>query len=97
MALGPLWAANIAVATATSILLGLMLYVYARNARAVRSRFAVGLLAFTGFVLAQMLGMVWLFSWMSEIPSYGPMAVPMLMVGSAELLGFVALFAITWE
>jgi len=97
MALGLLWAANIAVATATTALLGLMLYVYARNWRAVRSRFAIGLMAFTGFVLAQMLGMVWLYYWMSTIPSYNPMAVPMLMIGSAQFLGFVALFAITWE
>lgn len=97
MAIGPVWLANIAIATATSVLLGLMLYVYARNWRAVRSRFAVGLMAFTGFVLAQALGLIWLNYWMSTIPSYGPMAAPMLMVGSAQLLGFVALFAITWD
>ncbi len=97
MALGLLWAANIAVAAATIALLGLMLYVYGRNWRAVRSRFAIGLIAFTGFLLAEVLGMILLYFWMGNIPEYGPMAAPMLMVNSAQFLGFVALFAITWD
>lgn len=97
MALGLLWAANIAVAAATIALLGLMLYVYGRNWRAVRSRFAIGLIAFTGFLLAEVLGMIWLYFWMGNIPAYSPMAAPMLMVNSAQFLGFVALFAITWD
>ena len=97
MALGLLWAANIAVAAATTALLALMLYVYGRNWRAVRSRFAIGLMAFTAFVLAEVLGMMWLYFWMNTIPEYGPMAMPMLVVNSVQFLGFVALFAITWE
>ena len=97
MALGLLWAVNIAIAVATTALVGLMLYVYGRNWRAVRSRFAVGLVAFSAFVLAQVVGTIWLYFWMNEIPQYNQMAMPMLLLSSAQFLGFVALFAVTWE
>ncbi len=97
MALGLVWALNIAVGVATIALLGLMLYVYGRNWRAVRSRFAVGLIAFAGFVLAEVIGMVSVYFWMNEIPSYGPMAMPLLVLNSAQFLGFVALFVVTWD
>ena len=97
MALGLLWAVNIAVASATIVLLAMMMYVYGRNWRAVRSRFAVGLVAFAAFLLAQVVGMIWLFFWMNDIPQYGQMATPMLFLASAQFLGFVALFAVTWD
>lgn len=97
MALGLLWALNIAVAGATVALLALMLYVYGRNLRAVRSRFAIGLFAFAAFVLAELGGMIYIYLLMDRFPSYGPMAMPLLIVNSAQFLGFVALFAVTWE
>lgn len=97
MALGLLWALNIAVAVATIALLALMLYVYGRNWRAVRSRFAVGLVAFAVFVLAEVLGMIWVYFAMDAAGGYTPMAMPLLVMNSAQFLGFVALFAVTWD
>ncbi len=85
------------VAAASSAFLGGLLYVYAKNHRALRTPFTLGLVFFAGLLLAQSLGSIYFF-WMMSQAGEGPgVAVPMLGLDLAELIGFATLFTVTWH
>ncbi len=83
-------------AVSSAFLLGL-LYVYVKNHRALRTPFTLGLVFFAGLLLVQNLGSVYFFWTMSQAGEGPAVAVPMLGLDMAGLIGFAALFTVTWR
>ena len=92
-----LWAAGMGVAAASAVFLSALLYVYAKKLRHLRSAFTLGLVFFAALLLFQSLGSIY-FDWMMAEQGQGSgVALPMLGLGVAELVGFAALFCATWR
>ncbi len=85
------------VAAASAVFLSALLYVYVRNHRHLQSAFTLGLVFFAALLLFQSIGSLY-FDWMMAQAGQGSgVALPMLALGVAELVGFVALFFVTWR
>src|SRR5437016_8664104 len=98
MALGMLWALNIVFAGISSALLGLLLFVYGRNAAQIRSKFAIGLVVFAALFLIQNVAGMWIYMSMNEDPRLGAVvALPMLVLNAMETGALGTLVAITWD
>ena len=83
--------------TASAVFLSALLYVYVRNHRHLQSAFTLGLVFFAALLLFQSVGSIY-FDWMMSQAGEGAgVAVPMLALDAAELVGFVALFFVTWR
>ncbi len=77
--------------------LGALLYVYLRNHHQFQSVFTLGLVFFAALLLFQSLGSIY-FDWIMAQSGAGmSIALPMLTLDVAELVGFVALFWVTWR
>ncbi len=77
--------------------LSALLYVYVRNHRHLQSAFTFGLVFFAVLLLVQSLGSMY-FDWMMAQAGEGSgVALPMLALDAAELVGFAALFFVTWR
>ncbi|MBI4417118.1 MAG: hypothetical protein HY557_09055 [Euryarchaeota archaeon] len=78
------------------VLSGLLL-VYARNFRAIRSTFSIGLVFFAVLFLVQNIAAIALYMSMAAA-GYGPsVSMPMLALNVAQLIGFSVLFWISWQ
>lgn len=88
---------SMAVAAASSAFLVALLYVYLRNHRQLRAPFTFGLVFFALLLLAQNLGSIWFDYMMSEWGEGAGIAIPMLVLDLVELVGFAALFVVTWR
>jgi len=98
MALGMFWALNILFAGISSVLLAVLLFVYLRNARQIRSKFAIGLVVFAALFLIQNVAGMWIYMSMNENPSLGAgVAVPMLVLNAMETGALGTLVAISWD
>src|SRR2546427_13199117 len=98
MALGMFWALNILFAGISSVLLAVLLFVYLRNARQIRSKFAIGLVVFAALFLIQNVAGMWIYMSMNENPSLGAGgAVPMLALNAMDTRGRGTPVAISWE
>ena len=85
------------VAAASAVFLSALLYVYVRNHHHLQSAFTLGLVFFAAVLLVQSLGSIYL-DWTMAQAGEGPnVALPMLALGAAELIGFATLFFITWR
>ncbi len=85
------------VAAASAVFLSALLYVYTRNHRHLQSVFTLGLVFFAAVLLLQSLGSIYL-DWMMSMAGEGAgVALPMLALDCAELVGFAALFFVTWR
>ena len=77
--------------------LSALLYVYVRNHRHLQSPFTLGLVFFAALLLLQSIGSIY-FDWMMASAGEGAgVALPMLALDTAELVGFAALFFVTWR
>ncbi len=85
------------VASVSSVLLLALLFVYLRNHRQLRSPFTLGLILFAVLFLVQNLGSVYFYYLMNEWHEGPGMAIPMFALDAAELIGFAALFYVTWR
>ncbi len=85
------------VATASSALLVALLYVYGKNHRQLRAPFTFGLVFFALLLLIQNLGSIYFDYMMSETGAGSGIALPMLILDVVELVGFAALFVVTWR
>lgn len=85
------------VAAASAAFLSALLYVYFRNHSQLRSPFTLGLVFFAALLLMQNLGSIYLDFMMSNAGEGSRLAIPMLVLDSAELVGFAALFFVTWR
>ncbi len=97
MALGTFWALNIAVAGVSAALLAALLYVYGRNARQIRSTFALGLVLFAALFLVQNLAGMWIYMSMNDAGMKADVAVPMLVLNVTETGALATLVAISWD
>ena len=97
MALGMLWAVNIALAGVSSALLAVLLFVYGRNARHIRSRFAIGLVIFAALFLVQNLAGAWIYMSLNDAKMGANVALPMLVLNAIETGALGTLVAISWE
>ena len=97
MALGFLWTVNIIVAAVSAVLLVGLVAVYAKNLRAVRSPFTVGLLVFGALFLVQNLIAIAVYLMMNDAGMRSDVAMPMLWLNVAEMMGFGALFLVSWR
>lgn len=78
------------------LLLGLLL-IYVGNHRQLRSPFTLGLVFFAVLLLVQNLGAMYFYYAMNEAGQGASVAVPMFVLNTAELIGFAALFYVTWR
>ncbi len=97
MALGLFWTINIGIAAASAGLLAGLVYVYARNLRDLRSPFTLGLFLFGVLFLLQNLVAMYVYLSMNDQGFGAPVALPMLSLNAAELVGFATLFFVTWR
>lgn len=70
---------------------------YARNHRHLRSAFTLGLVFFAAVLLVQSIGSIYLDWMMAQAGEGAGVALPMLALDTAELVGFAALFFVTWR
>lgn len=85
------------LAAASAVFLTALLFVYLRNHRELRSPFTLGLVFFAVLLLVQNLGSIYFDYMMSEAGQGSGVAIPMLVLNAAELIGFAALFFVTWR
>jgi len=85
------------VAAVSASFLSALLFVYFRNHRQLRSPFTLGLVFFAALLLMQNLGSIYFDLMMSNAGEGSRVAIPMLALDSAELVGFAALFFVTWR
>ena len=97
MALGTFWALNIALAGVSAAILAVLVYVYGRNARHIRSKFTLGLLLFAALFLIQNLAGMWIYMSMNDALLGANVAVPMLVLNATETGALGTLVAISWE
>ncbi|HYT01036.1 MAG TPA: hypothetical protein VEO20_10280 [Thermoplasmata archaeon] len=96
MALGTFWMVDVGLALASVAVLSGLLYVYVGNFRHLRSAFSLGLIVFAGLFVLENLAAVYFYVVLSE--SYGAgVALPMLALNAAELVGFATLFIVSWR
>lgn len=86
----------VAAAASSAFLVGL-LAVYLRNHREIRSPFTLGLVFFAAVLLVQNIGSIYFYYMMNEMGEGARVAVPMLALNGTELVGFAALFFVTWR
>lgn len=97
MALGTFWALNIALAGVSAAILAVLVYVYGRNARRIRSKFTLGLLLFAALFLIQNLAGMWIYMSMNDAGMKADVALPMLVLNVTEMGGLAALAIVTWD
>ena len=97
MALGLLWALNILFAGITAGLLVMLLSVYGKNVKEVRSKFTVGLLAFAALFLAQNLLGMWAYLAMNDAGKGADVAFPMLVLNAIGMGAIATLVVVTWD
>ncbi len=85
------------VAAASAVFLSALLYVYLRNHRHLRSAFTLGLVFFAAVLLVQSVGSIYLDWMMAQRGEGAVVALPMLALDTAELVGFAVLFFVTWR
>lgn len=85
------------VASASATLLVALLYVYVKNHQQLRAPFTSGLVFFALLLLIQNLGSIYFDFMMSQTGAGSGIALPMLVLDVVELVGFAALFVVTWR
>ena len=91
------WSLSIVTAAASAVFLGALLFIYLRNHREFRSVFTLGLVFFAALLLVQNAGSIYFYYLMSEAGEGPRVAVPMIFLNFVELVGFAALFFVTWR
>lgn len=97
MALGPYWQLNIVLSVVSLGFLGALVYVYARNLRHLRSPFTLGLVVFGALFVLQNLLAIYFYLAMANEDLGANVAVPLLALNVAGVVGFASLFAVTWR
>ena len=96
MALGTFWMIDVGLALASVGVLAGLLYVYVGNYRHLRSPFSLGLVVFAALFVVENLAAAYFYVIMSQ--DFGaPVAVPMLALNAAELVGFSTLCYVSWR
>lgn len=94
--LGPYWDANIALAGVNMVLVAGLLYIYTRNFGALRTKFALGLIAFSITLVLQNVAAALMFWQLAQTYS-AAVASPILLITALETAGLLFLFWVTWR
>lgn len=97
MPIGPLWAIDLALAGGSIAILLALLYVYGSSYRQLRSPFALGLVLFAALFIVENLASIFFYVSMADAGEGSNVALPILVLGVAELVAFTALFVVTWR
>ena len=101
MALGTLWMIDLVLATASIVVLGILLYLYRANFRTLRSPLSLGLILFAAlFLLENLAAIYFYFAWNESLSSTGyaaSVAMPMLLLNAVELVAFSTLLLVSWR
>ena len=96
MDMGPIWMTAILLASATTILSALILYVYVRALRYTKSKLTVGLTLFAMFLIIQ--GLLALHSYTQLAARFGPeVGLPSMLLSLTQLLAITFLLIATWQ
>ena len=96
MALGTYWMIDLVLAAGSIALLIGLLYIYIGNYRGLRSPFSAGLIVFAALFIVENLAAMYFYMAMSDWAGSG-VAIPMLALNAAELVGFATLFYVSWR
>ena len=94
--LGPFWAANIALAVVNMAVVAGVLYIYAKNFGALRSKLALGLIAFSSILVIQNVTAAFMYWQLAQAYS-AAVAIPILLITALETTGLLVLFWVTWR
>ncbi len=94
--LGPFWAANIALAVVNMVVVASVLYIYTKNFGALRSKLALGLIAFSSILVIQNIAATFMY-WQLAQAYTAAVAIPILMITALETTGLLILFWVTWR
>ena len=97
MALGTFWTIDIILAAASIAVLVALLYIYVGNFRSLRSPLSLGLVLFAALFLFENLAAVFFYVAMNDSGQDASVAVPMMALNAAELVGFATLFYVSWR
>jgi hypothetical protein len=88
---------SMGAAAISSAFLVALLAVYVKNHRQLRAPFTFGLVFFASLLLIQNLGSIYFDYMMSQAGIGSGIAIPMAILEFVELVGFAALFVVTWH
>jgi hypothetical protein len=94
--LGPYWVANITLAAVNVAVVAGLLYVYASNFGHLKSKLALGLIIFSGVLVAQNVAAVFMY-WQLAQKYTAIVAAPILLITVLETTGLLFLFWTTWR
>jgi uncharacterized membrane protein YjjP (DUF1212 family) len=94
--LGPYWVANITLAAVNVAVVAGLLYVYASNFGQLKSKLALGLITFSGVLVAQNVAAVFMY-WQLAQKYTAIVAAPILLITVLETTGLLFLFWTTWR
>lgn len=84
-------------AAASSALLVGLLYIYAGNHRQLRSPFTLGLVFFAVLLLLYNAGSIYFYFMMADAGEGPTVAIPLFALNLVQLVGYAALFYVTWR
>lgn len=87
---------SLAVNTVNVIILSILLYIYSKNMRHIKSKYNIGLIIFSAVFLIENLIIIHLsiFSWFYIDPI---VMAHMILIDTIELVGLLTLLYVTWE
>jgi len=88
---------DVVLALASTLVLVGLLYIYVTNFRSVRSPFALGLIVFASLFLLENVAAMYFYTAMNDSLLGASVAIPMLVLNAAELIGFSTLFYVSWR
>jgi len=101
MAIGTLWMIDLVLASASIIVLVVLLYLYRANFRSLRSPLSLGLILFAAlFLLENLAAIYFYFAWNESLSNTGygaSVAMPMLLLNAVELVAFSTLLLVSWR
>lgn len=94
---GTIWIADIVVGSLSAVFLAVLLFIYSRNLRELRSPFTIGLFVFALFFLAQSLLGVSSALWMASMGYGSGVATQLLILHTVQAAAFGILVFISWD
>ncbi len=88
---------DVVLAVASIALLLGLLYIYVTNYRSLRSPFSIGLIVFAMLFLIENLAAMYFYVAMNDSNIGASVAIPMLVLNTAEMVGFATLFFVSWR
>ena len=94
--IGPFWGANITLAVVNVAVVAGLLYIYANNFGHLKSKLALGLIAFSVVLVAQNIAAAFMY-WQLAQRYTAIVAAPIMLITVLETIGLLFLFWATWR